>query len=84
MGLENVSEISLTREMISAISFHLGHEERIRILLSSDASTSNKSSLNEMIGEQLSEQLLRDGIFILCSRALKLFIILLALLYIKK
>lgn len=59
---ENVSEISLTREMISVIARHLGHEESIRILVSSEPTTSTESSLSGTLGEQLSEQLLRDGI----------------------
>ncbi|CAA6654054.1 unnamed protein product [Spirodela intermedia] len=58
---ENVSEISLTREMISVIARHLGHEESIRILVSSEPTTSTEPSLSGTLGEQLSEQLLRDG-----------------------
>ncbi|XP_010279593.1 PREDICTED: ABC transporter A family member 1 [Nelumbo nucifera] len=58
---ENVSvaEISLSQEMIMIIGHWLGNEERIRALLSSIHVT------DSVFGEQLSEQLKRDGIFIL-------------------
>ncbi|OVA04022.1 ABC transporter-like [Macleaya cordata] len=52
---ENVSlaEISLTEEMIIVIGRWLGNEERIRTLLS--------STPDGVFGEQLAEQLMRDG-----------------------
>ncbi|XP_077241690.1 ATP-binding cassette A1 isoform X2 [Tasmannia lanceolata] len=52
---ENVAEISLSLEMITAIGRWLGNEERIRTLISSMPVTDG------VFGEQLSEQLTRDG-----------------------
>lgn len=51
-----VSEISLTREMIILIAHMLGNEESIWTIISSMPITDG------VFGEQLSEQLTRDGI----------------------
>ncbi|RWR92000.1 ABC transporter family protein [Cinnamomum micranthum f. kanehirae] len=52
---DNVTEISLSQEMIIAIGHFLGNEERIRTLISCTPITDG------VFGEQLSEQLIRDG-----------------------
>lgn len=52
---DNVAEISLSQEMIIAIGHFLGNEERIRTLISCTPLTDG------VFGEQLSEQLIRDG-----------------------
>ncbi|CAL5423286.1 unnamed protein product [Camellia sinensis] len=51
----SVAEISLTEDMIVIIGQWLGNEERIKILLSSTDLSAG------VFGEQLSEQLVRDG-----------------------
>ncbi|KAK6945284.1 ABC transporter-like, ATP-binding domain [Dillenia turbinata] len=51
----SAAEISLSREMIVAIACWLGNEERIRTLISSSLASDG------VFGEQLSEQLIRDG-----------------------
>ncbi|KAK1277195.1 ABC transporter A family member 1 [Acorus gramineus] len=53
---DNVAEISLTREMIILIARWLGNENSIRALVSLTPIT------DSFFGEQLSEQLIRDGI----------------------
>lgn len=52
---ETVAEISLSNEMIVTIRQWLGNEERVQTLVSA-----NRDSYG-VFGEQLSEQLLRDG-----------------------
>ncbi|KAL8489520.1 hypothetical protein ACS0TY_025437 [Phlomoides rotata] len=52
---ETATEISLTSEMIGTIGRWLGNEERVQTLVSAD------SNSRGFFGEQLSEQLLRDG-----------------------
>lgn len=54
-GAETVAEISLSNEMIVTIARWLGNEERVQTLVSA-----NRDSRGAF-GEQLSEQLLRDG-----------------------
>lgn len=51
----SVAEISLSREMIIIIGRWLGNEERIKSLISSVPLSDG------VIGEQLAEQLVRDG-----------------------
>lgn len=51
----SVAEISLSREMIIMIGRWLGNEERIKTLISSMPLSDG------VIGEQLAEQLVRDG-----------------------
>lgn len=53
----SVAEISLSQEMIIMIGCWLGNEERISTLLSSTAQPASVG----VFGEQLSEQLVRDG-----------------------
>ncbi|XP_047959280.1 ABC transporter A family member 1 [Salvia hispanica] len=55
IAAETVAEISLSNEMIVAIAQWLGNEERVHTLVSA-----NRDSRGAF-GEQLSEQLLRDG-----------------------
>lgn len=55
----SVAEISLSKEMIVAIGQWLGNEERVRSL-TANATNSSCGAFDE----QLSEQLLRDGMFI--------------------
>lgn len=55
MSLKSVAEISLTRDMIILIARTFGNEESINTII-----TSNPIS-DGVFGEQLSEQLLRDG-----------------------
>lgn len=57
---ETAAEISLSNEMIGTIGRWLGNEERVQTLVSSD------SNSRGVFGEQLSEQLLRDGMTISC------------------
>jgi len=52
----NLSEVSLTREMIILVARMLGNEESILTLVSSNPITDG------VFGEQLSEQIIRDGI----------------------
>ncbi|XP_058083562.1 ABC transporter A family member 1 isoform X2 [Magnolia sinica] len=52
---DNIAEISLSQEVIIAIGRWLGNEESIRTLVSSTPFTDG------VFGEQLSEQLIRDG-----------------------
>ncbi|MQL86249.1 hypothetical protein Taro_018782 [Colocasia esculenta] len=58
---DNISEISLTQEMIILIARCLGHEESIQTLVSSKHGTSSTPVTGGVFGEQLSEQLVRDG-----------------------
>ncbi|CDP14120.1 unnamed protein product [Coffea canephora] len=53
----SVAEISLSEEIIVAIGRWLGNEERVRALVSASASNASSGAT----GEQLSEQLVRDG-----------------------
>ena len=61
IAAETVAEISLSNEMIVAIAQWLGNEERVHTLVSA-----NRDSRGAF-GEQLSEQLLRDGMETLMS-----------------
>lgn len=61
-GIDSISsenataaEISLSQEMLLIVGCWLGNEERIKTLISSS------SSPDRIFGEQLSEQLVRDG-----------------------
>lgn len=56
----SVTEISLSRENILVIGRWLGNEMRIRTLVNTTPVS------NGMFGEQLSEQLIRDGMCDLC------------------
>uniref|UniRef100_A0A1D1XQT2 ABC transporter A family member 1 n=1 Tax=Anthurium amnicola TaxID=1678845 RepID=A0A1D1XQT2_9ARAE len=58
---DNVSEISLTREMIIVIARCLEREESIWTLVSSTHITPSTPVASGVLGEQLSEQLVRDG-----------------------
>lgn len=51
----SVAEISLSKEMIIVVGRWLGNEERIRTLISS------RPICDGLFGEQLAEQLVRDG-----------------------
>lgn len=55
---QSVTEISLSRQMLTAIGRWLGNEERIKALVSSP------STAPGVFGEQLREQLVRDGMFV--------------------
>lgn len=55
---KSVAEISLTRDMIILIARMFGNEESINTLISSNPISDG------VFGEQLSEQLLRDGTFL--------------------
>lgn len=52
---ETAAEISLSKEMILTIGQWLGNGERVETLVSADSASYG------ILGEQLSEQLLRDG-----------------------
>lgn len=52
---QSVTEISLSRQMLTIIGRWLGNEERVRTLVSSP------STAPGVCGEQLTEQLFRDG-----------------------
>lgn len=56
-----VAEISLSHEMLLIVGRWLGNEERIRTLISSSTSP------DRIFGEQLSEQLVRDGMDDSCT-----------------
>lgn len=58
-GFDDVAEISLSREMIIAIGNWFGNTERTSKL------TAYESSSSDFSGEQLSEQLIRDGTILL-------------------
>lgn len=55
-GNASVAEISLSKEMIIVVGRWLGNEERVKTLISS------RSNSDGLFGEQLSEQLVREGI----------------------
>lgn len=61
----SVAEISLSKEIIVAVGQWLGNEERVHALVSACADASSGA-----IGEQLSEQLIRDGMFTPCINLL--------------
>ncbi|KAG4214601.1 hypothetical protein ERO13_A01G131111v2 [Gossypium hirsutum] len=54
-GNASVAEISLSKEMIIVVGRWLGNEERVKTLISS------RSNSDGLFGEQLSEQLVREG-----------------------
>lgn len=55
-GNPSVAEINLSKEMIIVVGRWLGNEERVKTLISS------RSISDGLFGEQLSEQLVREGI----------------------
>lgn len=57
---QSVTEISLSRQMLTIIGRWLGNEERINTLVSSP------STAPGVFGEQLTEQLFRDGMWNPC------------------
>lgn len=66
---QSVSEITLSRQMLTIIGRWLGNEERIKTLVSS-------STAPGVFGEQLTEKLFRDGtkslfVFLFASKSLK-------------
>lgn len=68
---QSVTEVSLSRQMLTIIGRWLGNEERIKTLVSSP------STAPGVFGEQLTEQLFRDGMWTSCHYLLKIYISLL-------